>query len=637
QVRKLEIGDSRIALAFLFFIKVAFFGTGNIASLSSFSLQSVYRLTTIFDPFLMGALLIFKILIPFVIVSSVFGIINKSLNLPPFKIMELFIGEVIVEFKKTIDEADEKKFKMQVVHDISEFQDGEERILVLKDSSILENEEEGDQLVSIQLEEQQRLKKNLENKKKKPVYTGYDDEEFNFGGGATKKSILAHYDEEIEKNKRPGFMLNNDGTVKLSEDDIRNQVSEKLKSNPISLTFDKMKEIQDYYTKEEAEVTFKKPKVKKKKKVRQKTTTDDSLVEEKQTNDPDAMEVESTTTIQVRRRENLDDVSFVDDDDLQQALARARKMAAKKVAKASVEEIARTLTQERETQEEDDDGPDSGLVISDTSEFVRSLAIASTVTKLTEADSLTPDNRLDDQLEDEKPEEAETNDVAMEEAAEEEDESGGWKTAGAIEDQDMANVNEEPKLVGVVEEEPLVSTGMAATLALLQQKGFSIKPSEEQLEKERIQKERQKWLAEQRRRDLERQTEREREKQRAKEKGYRGGGGGRDSDSSYRDREHLREMEARFKDYKPDINLEYVDEFGNQLTPKEAFRQLSHKFHGKSSGKSKTEKRLKKLEEERKLKAMSSVDTPLNMATALQERQKASGSAHVVLSVGNRA
>ncbi|RIB11380.1 SART-1 protein [Gigaspora rosea] len=532
---------------------------------------------------------------------------------------------------------------MQVVHDISEFQDGEERILVLKDSSILENEEEGDQLVSIQLEEQQRLKKNLENKKKKPVYTGYDDEEFNFGGGVTKKSILSHYDEEIEKNKKTGFTLDSDGTVKLSEDDVRNQVSEKLRSNPISLSFDKMKEIQDYYTKEEAEITFKKPKVKKKKKVRQKTTDEDSLITENKVNDPDSMEIESTssiTTTQSRRRENLDDVSFVDDDDLQQALARARKMAAKKVAKTSVEEIAKTLTQERETQEEDDDVPDDGLVISDTSEFVRSLSIAATAPRLVESDGLISDNRLTNQTEDEKPEEEEeeeeTNDVVMEEDTDE-DKIGGWKVAGVVEDQDMASINEEPKLVGVVEEEPLVSNGMAATLALLQQKGFSIKPSEEQIEKERIQRERQKWLAEQRRRDLERQNEREREKQRAKEKGYRGGGGGRDSDSSYRDREHLREMEARFKDYKPDINLEYVDEFGNQLTPKEAFRQLSHKFHGKSSGKSKTEKRLKKLEEERKLKAMSSVDTPLNMATALQERQKASGSAHVVLSVGNRA
>jgi len=68
----------------------------------------------------------------------------------------------------------------------------------------------------------------------------------------------------------------------------------------------------------------------------------------------------------------------------------------------------------------------------------------------------------------------------------------------------------------------------------------------------------------------------------------------------------------------------------------QAFRFLSHKFHGKSSGKAKTEKRLKKLEEERRLLSMSSADTPLNMATALQERQKATGSAHVVLSVGNR-
>ncbi|GBC04195.1 hypothetical protein RclHR1_05560015 [Rhizophagus clarus] len=521
---------------------------------------------------------------------------------------------------------------MQVAHDISDFQDGEERILVLKDSSILENEEEGDQLISVQLEEQQKLQKNLENKKKKPIYTGYDDEEFNFGGGGIpKKGLLSHYDEEIEGDKRMSFMLGNDGTVQIDEDERKNKVAENLKSRSISLSYDKMIEIKDYYTKEESEIAFKKPKTKKKKKVRKKVVDDE---DEQTVNEPNAMEIDnlpSVVTSNQARRQNFDDISFVDDDDLQQALARARKMAAKKVTKTNVEEIARILTETRDETNENET-PGEGLVISDTSEFVRSLTVAPTIAKPAEAE-LRSDQQSDyDPVKEEK-EEGEADDVEMDEVTEEK--KGGWKEAEDIEDSDMANIQDEPKLTGVVEEEPLVSSGMAATLALLQQKGFSIKPNEEQLEKERIQRERQKWLAEQRKRDLERQNEREKEKQKAKEKGYRGGG--RDSESSYRDREHLREMEARFKDYKPDINLEYVDEFGNQLTPKEAFRQLSHKFHGKSSGKAKTEKRLKKLEEERKLKAMSSIDTPLNMATALQERQKASGSAHVVLSVGNRA
>ncbi|CAG8567590.1 14753_t:CDS:2, partial [Acaulospora colombiana] len=90
--RKLQLRDSRVSLIFLFFIKVAFFGTGNVASLASFSLQSVYRLTTIFNPFLMGALLLFKIIIPFFVVTSVFGVINKSLNLPLFSLFLLVLS-----------------------------------------------------------------------------------------------------------------------------------------------------------------------------------------------------------------------------------------------------------------------------------------------------------------------------------------------------------------------------------------------------------------------------------------------------------------------------------------------------------------------------------------------------------------
>ncbi|KAJ2078180.1 Glycosyl phosphatidyl inositol anchor synthesis [Coemansia sp. RSA 988] len=88
--RRLEIGDLRTGIMFLFFVNVAFFGTGNVASLASFSLSSVYRLMTQFDPFAMGALLLFKIFIPFFLVSAVFGVLSRSLELPPFSLF-LFV------------------------------------------------------------------------------------------------------------------------------------------------------------------------------------------------------------------------------------------------------------------------------------------------------------------------------------------------------------------------------------------------------------------------------------------------------------------------------------------------------------------------------------------------------------------
>jgi phosphatidylinositol glycan class N len=81
--RALTLADVRIALFFLFFLQSGFFSTGNIASISSFSLDAVKRLIPVFDPFSQGALLIFKILIPFAIISANFGILNKKLEVAP--------------------------------------------------------------------------------------------------------------------------------------------------------------------------------------------------------------------------------------------------------------------------------------------------------------------------------------------------------------------------------------------------------------------------------------------------------------------------------------------------------------------------------------------------------------------------
>jgi hypothetical protein len=78
----------------------------------------------------------------------------------------------------------------------------------------------------------------------------------------------------------------------------------------------------------------------------------------------------------------------------------------------------------------------------------------------------------------------------------------------------------------------------------------------------------------------------------------------------------------------------YLDEFGRRLTPKEAYRQLCWKFHGKRPGKNKMEKRLRQLEEEQKRRSMSSTDTPLQSVKAMQNEQEKFQTAYLVLSKG---
>lgn len=92
QHRSLTFSDTRIALFFLFLLHSAFFSTGNIASISSFSLDAVLRLIPVFDPFSQSALLILKILAPFALVSVNLGILTKKLRLRAGALFTLVMG-----------------------------------------------------------------------------------------------------------------------------------------------------------------------------------------------------------------------------------------------------------------------------------------------------------------------------------------------------------------------------------------------------------------------------------------------------------------------------------------------------------------------------------------------------------------
>ncbi|GAA5965459.1 hypothetical protein JCM21900_006306 [Sporobolomyces salmonicolor] len=92
---KVKLDHVRVSLFFLAFLHLGFFGCGNVASISSFYLEPVYRLMTVFAPFPMGALLLFKLLIPFVALSAISSAINRQLRLPNLALF--LVGSVLSE------------------------------------------------------------------------------------------------------------------------------------------------------------------------------------------------------------------------------------------------------------------------------------------------------------------------------------------------------------------------------------------------------------------------------------------------------------------------------------------------------------------------------------------------------------
>ncbi|KAJ3328362.1 hypothetical protein HDU93_001507 [Gonapodya sp. JEL0774] len=502
-----------------------------------------------------------------------------------------------------------------------------------------------------------------------------------------------------------------------------------------NLKYEKAREIGDYLTKEEdealqKEASFKKIKKKGKKERRTRTREDDDGLDAAATGGDvemtpaDARPAPDPYAFSNATRDTST-TNFVDDDDLQAALARQRRLAARKRANeqavAAPEDVARMIKQEEEAKveagldengealdgdvqmggelkgESDSDDEDDAvpLVLSDTSEFVRNLpsvsvfqerqmaaerrrrAVEAAASASASADAEMPMKREEDEdieemdVEDarrrsgvgrwspedgdeEEEEEGDAGDLATRarlsgggwtEAAEDGEIEGKGSVLERIEGGAQDGGAEGDNLVGIAEE-PLVGSGLGAALGYLQSRGMIEKMTPENQEREDLIRKRARWAADQKSRDLRRKMEDQKRKEarREVENKKKKGGGGQQSyweeeerarEEAILERQRARELEDKYKDYKPVVNIEYTNEFGMKMDQKEAFKYLSHRFHGKGSGKMKIEKRLLKIQEKLKEEAASS-SAPIGTVHKMQEATKRLGQAHIVLQVGNR-
>jgi U4/U6.U5 tri-snRNP-associated protein 1 len=256
---------------------------------------------------------------------------------------------------------------LTVGHDFDDIEEGERTILTIKDRGVLDDDDSGDELISTALAEKERLKENLDNKIRKPKYDPYAEE---FDPETGEKKMLSKYDEDIDApKKQKTFVLGQEPEVKVTSKRNVPQVSNNMTA--ISLDYDRPMQILSDYA-DPSTFKIKKPKKKKAKNI---TRVADILDDEGLIANGTDM-VDDTTSIPLPsiKRTYDEDAGFGDDDELQEALAQRRRLALKKRKIMKPEDIAASIRQAKDDEDFIPQG--GGLVIDDTSEFVRGLEIA---------------------------------------------------------------------------------------------------------------------------------------------------------------------------------------------------------------------------------------------------------------------
>ncbi|KAI4645126.1 hypothetical protein J4E93_005926 [Alternaria ventricosa] len=521
---------------------------------------------------------------------------------------------------------------VKVGHEVDQFDD-EDQILVLKDTAV--DGEEDDELEAVELREKERLQERLDSKKRKRAYDPNDMDE----GG--QKSILAQYDEEIEGKKRNAFTLDGKGRT---VEDVQAEVAGASRPKKVAISLDILKEdapTNDYM--DVSEVKMKKPKKKKGKKSKRERVEDDEemlAMPAEDTAAGDDMDIDGgESSAPQQKKKKVFDESFVDDDDLQANLAAQRQKALKKRKKMRPEDLARQLredaTPQPDVMESTEDG-DGGLVIDETTEFVQNLGAAGDADEEEARRKRRKSSHISEGTKS-------MGDIPV--ADEDGDVEMGQSYAEAAEAEEARNRSiSRARSTDItetgLEAEKTVDQGLGATLALLKQRGLVTESDAS--DKNAMYRDRQKFLADK----IKAEADAERQRKIARE---RERGSARWNNMTPREREEWarknntsadmvesrRLAELFNKEYTPNIELKYVDEHGRHMNQKEAFKQLSHQFHGKGSGNTKTKKQLDKVAAEKKKMAESSLEASRSggggLGNAFDDQAKKKGTAGVRL------
>ncbi|XP_075154055.1 U4/U6.U5 tri-snRNP-associated protein 1 [Haematobia irritans] len=537
-----------------------------------------------------------------------------------FGIDDLVQQEQVEARRKAYDEKHLKGLKVD--HDMDDFTEGKSIILTLKDADVLD-EKEGDTLVNVNMLDDERYRKNVANKKQNPLSYGYNvyEEQYDELGNPIERGVLEKYDEDLDGNKKKtrnfviGENIEEEREHRRKLLEIKTKLAgkrlETLADTEITLASD---------TLTEAEMAkFKKPK-KKVKKLRQKLKADDlmPLSEESSSNNFGSRSGRHRSPSDRDLSTEEQDIKIEEeDDDLGRILSKARKLKQKEnlIQKSLPVDIkVEVKTENEEENAMDVDGNrDSNIVLNATAEFCRTLGDIPTYGMAGNRDEDSND-MIDYEVNEIQEERLSDHDDVLVDTG-----HGTWNSVNPDEVNKPANLDNivnEVEEVAILDEEPDVGAGVANALRLALSKGY--------LEKEEHNRPSNSKMA-----HLQAKNYSIEDKNVGEDDKF----GGR------RDRYHGGPiMEFKDKDnFKPNVKLEYIDDNGRILNLKEAFRYLSHKFHGKGPGKNKIEKRLKKMEQEGLMKTMSSTDTPLGTLTMLQQKQKETKTPYVVLSGGKQA